>query len=572
MRKITFFFALLLAFVLATGCQLFTDLDGYNWTSDTNSETGSERGTSSDGGNDTDTETGTGTYPGNDTLSDVDSSTNTDTGTSSSQSTDSSIDSDTDTGTEDTESVTETVVDTDTSTDSDTDTDTVNDICQSGWTGETCNRCLMYVNGDSGDDSQTGTGAGRSWATAFKTVQKAINAASTSGCEIWVAASSTSYVENIHLVDRVAVLGGFAGDETVQSQRNWEQNETILDGNKTDTVATCTATAGCGDDAIIDGFTITNGEALEGGGMYNESTSPTIANCIFKDNALSVLSGYGAGIYNDFASPLIVNCTFTGNVAASGGGMYNINNSSPVIKDCTFKSNGGYGSGGGMYNESSSPIVTACTFIENDASSAGAMYNKSSSPMVTNCTFLDNTAKGGGGIINDSSSPTMTNCVFSGNSASLGTGGGMSNTLSSPTITNCTFFDNTAASAGGGMVNSQASSPLITSCIFWGNTASDGAELYNSDSESAPVVSFSDVEGGYSGFNNINDAPLFEPDTFRLQANSPCVNTGYNDALPADTIDLDDDDNITEPIPFDLDGNSRTKGGTVDMGPYEFQE
>jgi hypothetical protein len=63
-----------------------------------------------------------------------------------------------------------------------------------------------------------------------------------------------------------------------------------------------------------------------------------------------------------------------------------------------------------------------------------------------------------------------------------------------------------------------------------------------------------------SGSGNITNAPLFvDTNTWsnlRLQANSPCINSGNNASVT----------NLT-----DLDSNPRIMGGTVDMGAYEFQ-
>jgi len=57
----------------------------------------------------------------------------------------------------------------------------------------------------------------------------------------------------------------------------------------------------------------------------------------------------------------------------------------------------------------------------------------------------------------------------------------------------------------------------------------------------------------------------------RLQAGSPCINAGLSSALPADTLNLDGDSDMAEQLPYDLDGNTRIIGTSVDMGAYEVQ-
>jgi len=60
-----------------------------------------------------------------------------------------------------------------------------------------------------------------------------------------------------------------------------------------------------------------------------------------------------------------------------------------------------------------------------------------------------------------------------------------------------------------------------------------------------------------------------------LQETSFCIDAGDNTAVPPDTVDLDDDGDTTEPIPFDLDGSTRIWDGdgdsvsVVDMGAHE---
>ncbi|NIP87391.1 MAG: hypothetical protein GTO03_18295, partial [Planctomycetales bacterium] len=192
------------------------------------------------------------------------------------------------------------------------------------------------------------------------------------------------------------------------------------------------------------------------------------------------------------------------------------------------------------------------------------------------------------------SDPTLTNVTFYGNSAL--DGGGMNNEASSPALTNVTFYGNSAEVEGGGMYNA-GSDPVLANCILWGNTASQGAQIHNSNS--APVIGYSLVGGGCPAGSTcdqvIKGNPRFvdadgpdnivgtRDDDLRLQARSPAVDAGDNGAVPADSLDLDGDGDIIEPIPLDRDGSPRFVDipgrpdigvgppPIVDMGAYERQ-
>ncbi len=226
--------------------------------------------------------------------------------------------------------------------------------------------------------------------------------------------------------------------------------------------------------------------------------------------------------------------------------------------------------GGGMLNDGVSPTVNHCTFASNSVvinspsgMGGGGMYNHSSAPVVSNCVFTANSISvnllssgtGGGGMCNASATPIVTNCTFTSNSAnnSLGTqcGGGMCNASASPSVINCTFTANSVSNIfiGGGGISNYSASPTVTNCILWG----DASEIYlNSGS---PSVTYSCVQGGYSGEGNTDQNPLFvsAPDNLHLQDGSPCIDTGASTDAPA----------------TDIEGVTRPQGGGVDMGAYE---
>ncbi len=342
----------------------------------------------------------------------------------------------------------------------------------------------------------------------YATIQEAIDAASP-GDTINVAAGT--YYENITLKDGVEMLGAGAG-------------VTIIDGGGSGSVVTA---VGVGTGTKLDGVTITNGSADEGGGMYNYNSSLAVTNCTFSGNT----ADDGGGMFNYYSSPEVTNCIFSGNSAVIGGGIYNY---------------------------ATSPIVSRCVFSGNLASFGGGMSNTLSSPTVTNCTFSGNTADDdGGGVWNAASSPTVTNCIFSGNSA--GSGGGIYNRDESfPIVTNCTFSGNSADNGGG--IWNYASSPTVTNCILWDN----GEEIYNVGT-STQVVTYCDVQGGYTGTGNINADPMFANPAagdFHLQAGSPCIDVGDNSAPSIPSTDFEGDPRI-------MDGDGDLVA-VVDMGVDEY--
>jgi predicted outer membrane repeat protein len=328
----------------------------------------------------------------------------------------------------------------------------------------------------------------------------------------------------------------------------WGNQGTHFDNIRVMTRAYHVVQCASGEDAntILEGFTITGGNA----------------------NGPDANSVCGAGMFNFNSSPTVTNCMFSGNNASDGGGMCNDQGSNPTVTDCTFNGNSGY-IGGGMCNVSgSNPTVSDCIFLSNTASlHGGGMQNESSDPNVTNCIFSGNSASAhGGGIMNNNSSnPKVANCIFTLNTAGEG-GGGMADSINSnPTATNCTFKMNTAG-YGGGMYNYN-SSPTMTNCILWGDTPDE------IDNDSSTVtVTYSDVQGGFTGTGNIDKDPCFatgnmlyhpEYGLYLASSNSPCVDAGDSNAPGLAAIDLA---GLPRIVDGNIDGNS-----VVDMGAYEFR-
>ncbi len=283
-------------------------------------------------------------------------------------------------------------------------------------------------------------------------------------------------------------------------------------------------------ESLLDGFTLTNGDAVRGGGIWCIYFSdPTIANCVIAGNN----AWYGGGICCQSASPAFVNCAIVGNTAAGTSWPF--------------------GAGG---------------------------YCEQSNVTFTNCRIMGNTTEndGGGLCSRNSSDLTLTNCLFAENESSSGAGLWIYG-FSSATLVNCTITGNRASWHGGG-ISCYGYSPTITNCIVWNNSPD---QIFVTSGQ--PLITYSDIQGGWPGPGNTDANPQFVDPAdgdYHLSSGSPCVDAACNWAVPTDTADLDADGDSEEMMPLDLDGEGRLFddpdtadtgcGNTpiVDMGAYEF--
>jgi len=123
-----------------------------------------------------------------------------------------------------------------------------------------------------------------------------------------------------------------------------------------------------------------------------------------------------------------------------------------------------------------------------------------SSPTISRCVLKNNAAvKGGGGLCNYFGSPMVINCIFTGNTAE--SGGGLY-AATSVRLVNCTIAGN-SATEGGAMYNLSGALEVVN-CVIWNNEPS---EVHIVDGTVS--VTYSDIQGGFTGKGNIDADPLF---------------------------------------------------------------
>jgi parallel beta-helix repeat protein len=400
---------------------------------------------------------------------------------------------------------------------------------------------------------------------------------------------------------------------------------TVIDGGQAGSVVTFANSEGPA--SIVAGFTITNGSAQNGGGIYCYRSTPTIANNVITGNEAILF--YGGGIFCEEADATITGNRITTNTADKRGGGICAYTASPTITGNTIEDNSAFGSpggaaGGGIACFTSASLIDgniisgntavfsagiecyASTLTisdnvvtENSADfAAGIGISAGSSAIVRGNLISGNTAifSGGGLDCNGSyaeiadnvisgnvvtvgaaggisimtqSNPLLVNNIICGNTAAL-LGGGVAVDWSTPLLVNNTITENAAVSNGGGFFCSGTADVTMVNTILWGNSASLGQEIYV-DRQSALTISYSDVEGGQgSAFVD----PLA---TLTWGAGMVDADPLFADATAGDyhifhtSLCRNAGDAAAPGLPAtDFEGDSRPTGAAPDMGADEF--
>ncbi len=347
----------------------------------------------------------------------------------------------------------------------------------------------FYVS-PSGNDAHDGS----SWALAKQTIQAAVNVAT--GQDIVLV---TNGVYAPIIVDTFVIVPSI----TIRSV-NGPAVTTIDGGGSARCVELVT-------EVTLDGFTLTNGVADIGAGVYMHGGG-LVTNCIISGNEAT---GHGGGVY--MTTPdgnanigRVVNSIIRGNKAMTG-------------------------SGGGIF-----------------------LTKGLSSSSIQNSIISGNTASQGGGVeVMDGC--FVRNCLIMGNRAASLYGGGVSVT-SGGKVESSTIVGNYANTGGGGALV-QNGGTMLNCIIYYNNVEGEPGDMWGPLTNSCYGVG-NDI----SGTGNITNAPLFVdtgagfgtihvPGDYRLTSASPARNAGTNQAWMVSGTDLA--------------GNARIQGGTVNMGAYE---
>jgi len=456
-----------------------------------------------------------------------------------------------------------------------------------------------------------GAGAqnGTSWANAYAEVQTALTRA-PGGSEIWVAAGTyrpdlgtNDPAMRFSLRNNVAIYGGFNGTETAREQRNYVANQTILSGdigtlgNSGDNAYRVVYASGADSSAVLDGFTIQDGNALLdpsgfrwGGGIRFDTSSVTLRNLVIRN----CQAFYGAGMFaiNPGSSPLalinvvfqnnssggfggtagsglcmfdvgevtIAQCQFLGNSAVTGGGAAILLDSQATFSDCLFDGNHALDAGGGLsVRYTAQAQLTGVTFRNNTADNiAGAVHSEDAVTInMNNCQVLGNSAAIQGGAlygVNDSIN-VVHGCEFVGNVANQNYGAIVQNT-GALTIVNSTITHNATPGAVGGVLVAGGAVGTYTNSILWNNSDSTGmlSSSQYSWTSGNPVPNVT-----YCNFNGATGATWFATDPLfyrapspggdgvwgtgdddygdlRIDCSSPLADAGNNSAVPPELI------------------------------------
>jgi predicted outer membrane repeat protein len=252
-----------------------------------------------------------------------------------------------------------------------------------------------------------------------------------------------------------------------------------------------------------------NGKRIILGSLFLTTLDTTyISSTIIDGNAGGRVVTFENG---EDSTTVLCGFTITNGLADHGGGIYCNNGASPSLEHLMITGNTANSYGGGIY----------CSNVCN--------------PSLKNITISGNIADYGGGISCASSSPNLKNVEITGNNASY-YGGAINCESSNLVLESVTISDNIAGNGGGGIYC--GGTPSLINSIMWNNSPQE-IDL----GSGSILVTYSDIQGGWTGTGNIDSDPLFVDATngdYHLTENSPCIDAGDP------TSPLDPDNSIVE--------------------------
>ncbi len=489
-------------------------------------------------------------------------------------------------------------------------------------------RTTLYVH------AQSGGGNGQTWASAFPHVQQAL-AVANAQTDIWIAtgeyrpdSGSGLRTSRFLVPSGTRLYGGFAGGESLLTQRDPVANPVVLSGDLgipgdiSDNCYRVVVLQPGPEQTQLHGLVISGGNADgaaspddSGGGLYSDGARVLLDSCTVSGN----IAKFGGGVFVRNAPGVFVRSTFRMNTALQDGGgavvrgggtftdcIFDGNNAvfggalltccqATRIDRCTMRGNFA-NKGGAVYVPVGACTIVASSFIGNNAVEGGAIGSLAPGTTIVNCRFGSNSAQNGGAV-HTVAGASIANSVFTRNFASFN-GGGVFTSTQSSSIVNCSLWNNTALTNGGGLYVA-AASPVLRNSVLWDNNDSGGK------GQNAQVTRVSggltighcciqNWTGSLGGVGNFSADPEFvdaagldgvpgtADDDLSIGAGSPCIDAGDRTAVPPDTADIDGDGNTAEPLPQDLKGNPRfvddpltpnTGVGPaphVDIGAYEY--
>jgi len=312
-----------------------------------------------------------------------------------------------------------------------------------------------------------------------------------------------------------------------------------------------------------------------GGGGVFMNNNDRIRNCRIVGNRMTGSSG-GSGVFGNYPGPLII---IQDSVIASnsGGSRYaaGIQLVGGIISNCHVFANSNSTVGGIGF----SPISTykfgarieRCVINNNYGTYYhGGCYidNGITNVLISQCVivsnYCDKQANGGLGVEKTVANVRIQNCLVAYNKGNMnwgqsGLGGaGLYVFATNALIENCTIVSNSLVNAGAaqGAGLWATNGVRVVNSIIYHNSGVTTSNIYAfadctfSNSCVAPLPA--------AGTANTDANPqLVAKDTgnFRLNNNSPCLNTGMNYEWMTGAVDLD--------------GRKRIRYGIVDMGAYE---